>query len=102
MNVEEDFVSSRSRFFGFTLLMSTRLVHVGMVDNLKPFLALYEQDRGVLPQEMLASMEKHLFLQHILRCLCTNLSWVFTSYNHELRRRILSSLASVPLVLSSS
>ena len=102
MNVEEDFVSSRSRFSGFTLLMSTRLDRVGMVDNLKPFLALYEQDRGVLPQEMLASMEKHLFLQHILRCLCTNLSRVFTSYNLELRRRILSSLASVPLVLSSS
>ena len=43
MNVEEDFVRSRSRFSGFTLLMSTRLVYLGTVDHLKPFLALYRQ-----------------------------------------------------------
>ena len=38
--------------------MSTGLVYVGTLDILKPFLALYGQDRGVLPQEMVANTQK--------------------------------------------
>ena len=42
------------------------MVCVGIQDILKPFLALYGQDRGVLPRDA-SSMEKHLFLQHTSR-----------------------------------